>query len=47
MPIIGLCNSIQMPEYTVTSEIYEEYDYKTKITSSIQGSKYYFIIIII
>lgn len=31
--------SLQMPELTVTSEIYEEYDYKTKITPSTEGSK--------
>lgn len=33
-----------MPEYTVTSEIYEEYDYKTGITPSQDGSKLTFII---
>ncbi|KAG6444696.1 hypothetical protein O3G_MSEX003540 [Manduca sexta] len=27
-----------MPEYTVTSEIYEEYDYQTKITPSKEGN---------
>lgn len=34
-----------MPELTVTSEIYEEYDYMTKITPSVKGSKYLRIII--
>ncbi|KAH9641697.1 hypothetical protein HF086_005143 [Spodoptera exigua] len=28
----------QMPELTVTSEIYEEYDYKTKISPSTEGN---------
>lgn len=28
-----------MPELTVTSEIYEEYDYRTKITPTTEGSK--------
>lgn len=29
-----------MPELTVTSEIYKEYDYSTKKTPSKEGSKY-------
>lgn len=29
-----------MPELTVTSEIYGEYDYRTKTTPSTDGSKY-------
>lgn len=35
-----------MPELTVTSEIYDEYDYKTKITASTEGSEFIWILFI-